>query len=414
MKLFNEQIMIRGISIGLFVVSGLLFQFGITVNNGHWNLFPNMQSLDFYETFGYVLIGSIIPYLIVKRNLRERVIVLVIGAIAAVIIWHVHPMKWNYEFRSSANFLLSGLGFALASIVAVILHKTDDPIDELTRKKLIDFFIFANLIQFSIWPILDLTTLFHPYTFDAIAYRIDSTFGFLPSVLVAKLYFNNGWFSKVLDFAYDWIPLGFAFIFGLQLRQKLSPPANMILVWIVSTIGCLIAYHLCPITGPIYLFEKNVFPNAMPEASQISNISTLNIAQFRNGFPSMHLGACLMMIFTARYQKLKILNCILYIAAGLTVLATLGKGEHYLIDLVVSFPFIVAIQSYCTHVNNAGEKYRKQAMDWHCVMANMGIFDSQWTILISIHSRIYMDTEHYYCLVKPVCLSTHLALRSLG
>jgi hypothetical protein len=33
---------------------------------------------------------------------------------------------------------------------------------------------------------------------------------------------------------------------------------------------------------------------------------------------------------------------------GFTVLATMGTGEHYFIDLIVAFPFVLFLQALCT------------------------------------------------------------------
>lgn len=362
MNLPNEHRFIRGTAIGLLLLALLLFYFNITVNNNKLNMFSDPTSLNFYKTFGFVMLGNLIPYFVFKQNRMQHLLVLGVGVAFAIGIWFFHPASWELTFWSEPYLFLSFIGFGLASMVVVLLNKPNSPEENHHRQKMIDFYIFLNLLQFSIYSVLDLTTLLHPFSFDSVGYRIDATFGFLPSVAVAQLYSQYQWFATLLNMAYDWAPMAFTIIFSLQLRHKKAPPANMLMVWAVATVACLVAYHFCPISGPGYLFGSSVFPNAMPETAQISYFSTLASASFRNGFPSMHFGACLMFIFTARYQKSLLLNIILYITAALVFLATLGKGEHYLIDLIVSFPFIVAIQSYCTRVSAAGRSVRTQAI----------------------------------------------------
>ncbi len=283
---------------------------------------------------------------------------IVAGIASFGLVWLVHPVEWNLQFWSFNNIVISSIGIGLASILLTLLTTKKGEESQQTRQKLIDFYVFANILQFSAYTLLDLTTLLHPITFDAVAYHIDATSGFNPSAAIAKLYAAVPRLATILDADYEFIAFGFPLIYALQLRCKQMPPANMLLVWVVSTLSCLIAYHLCPITGPIYLFGKDFFPNALPELSKVIDFGTIVTPVYRNGLPSMHFGTCLMLVFTARYQRSKILNLLLYVATALTFMATLGKGEHYLIDLVVSFPFIVAIQSYCTHVTDQGQKYR--------------------------------------------------------
>jgi predicted membrane-bound spermidine synthase len=361
MNQLNEHRIIRGISFGLLILAILLFSFSITVNNGNLGISENINSIKSYVMLGAIMLGNLVPYLFARRGTKELFIIFIFGSAIALFFWNLRPSDWIYSFWSLNNLCISSIGYALLSMAIVILKKNLLKTEAAIRKKLIIFYIFTSLLQFNIYSVLDLTTLLHPISLDAIAYHIDATFGFLPSVLVAKVYASHQWFAIVLKRCYDWIPGLFVILFALQIRQKQTPPADILFVWAVSIVACLFAYHLCPISGPHYLFGS-AFPNSMPDVSKLINEGTLATAAFRNGFPSMHMGACLMLVFNARYQKSRILNLLMYLATILTVLATLGTGEHYLIDLIVSFPFIVAIQSYCTRISLAGRKVQLQAI----------------------------------------------------
>ena len=48
----------------------------------------------------------------------------------------------------------------------------------------------------------------------------------------------------------------------------------------------------------------------------------------------------------------------------MTVLATLSTGEHYLVDLVVALPLVVAVQALCTRVVGWDERARRDAVLW--------------------------------------------------
>jgi len=68
----------------------------------------------------------------------------------------------------------------------------------------------------------------------------------------------------------------------------------------------------------------------------------MNIA--RNAMPSLHMSWSLAIWWNLRnFRKPVAIGG--FVFAMLTVIATLGTGEHYLIDLVVSFPFSLCLQA---------------------------------------------------------------------
>ena len=381
----------------MFFVAFLLFKLGITQSNGNFEIFYNATNPKIYVTFGYIMIVCLIPFFATKRHAKEYLILSVGAVVSFSTVWLLHPDGWGLKFFGLPNFIISSAGIGLTSIIMVLFGKNDNEESIQLKEKLVNFYIFVNLLQFSAFSILDLSILLHPITLDTLAFHIDATFGFLPSEVFGKIYTAHPFLTQLLSQVYELIALGFAIIYCLQLRGKRMPPANMLLIWAVSTISCLVAYHLCPISGPLYLFGPNLFPGGLPDANVVTDSATMVTAGYRNGLPSMHFGTCLMFIFTVRYEKSRILNLIAYILAGLTILATLGNGQHYLIDLVVSFPFIVAIQAFCTHVSDAGKKYRHQA-----ILAGVGLW-LMWVVLVRFGASLF---EHIPGLVYVISALT--------
>ena len=286
MKIFNEQTLIRRISLGMLLIAFLLFKFGITQNNGNLDIFNNLLAAKIYVTFGYGMLGCLIPYLAVIKSPREYLILIIAGICSFMLVWLIHPDGWNLQFWGLPNFIISSSGIGVASIILVLTNKKTDADSIRYKQKIIDFYFFTNILQFSAFTLLDLTSLLQPITYDSIAYHIDNTLGFFPSAVIAKILALHPFFSTVVDFVYEWIALGFALVYAFQIRLKHMPPANMLLVWAVSTAACLIAYLLCPISGPIYLFGHDLFPNALPDLNQIADIATLMNPGYRNGLPS--------------------------------------------------------------------------------------------------------------------------------
>jgi hypothetical protein len=64
--------------------------------------------------------------------------------------------------------------------------------------------------------------------------------------------------------------------------------------------------------------------------------------EFRNAFPSLHMTGALFVAWSAQPFG-RAVRILAWLYAGVTVLATLGSGEHYLVDLLVAAPFALAI-----------------------------------------------------------------------
>ena len=108
----------------------------------------------------------------------------------------------------------------------------------------------------------------------------------------------------------------------------------------IISLGAIIPlmYRICPGAGPLYLLHR--FPyelpgSAFPHARQIG--AALNTT------PSGHFAWALMMFWFATKYATKPVRIAAGLYAVVMVLATLGTGEHYIIDLVLSVPFAAGI-----------------------------------------------------------------------
>src|SRR6185369_12382122 len=102
-------------------------------------------------------------------------------------------------------------------------------------------------------------------------------------------------------------------------------------------------YNILPAAGPYYVFGK-AFPYHLPPPPALQVVLLGDVA--RNAMPSMHLACALLIFWNCRRLPLWI-----YLASAvyliLTVLAAIGLGEHYAIDLVAAVPFALLLQSVC-------------------------------------------------------------------
>jgi hypothetical protein len=95
-------------------------------------------------------------------------------------------------------------------------------------------------------------------------------------------------------------------------------------------------YSLWPAAGPRYAFST--WPITVPH---LNHLEVLHLAAPPNCLPSNHLSlALLVAAFIWRWPAGRVIG-LLHIA--LTILATLGLGEHYAIDLIAAVPYAIAI-----------------------------------------------------------------------
>lgn len=189
-----------------------------------------------------------------------------------------------------------------------------------------------------------------PETYDHVLYIFDAKFAMArlagsPGWVVGRAFREHAWLYKICGYVYNSLPLGLAVCLALQWRDRLKKiwyPLD--LRWLSMTLGGagFLLYQVCPAAGPIYLFPKQ-FPFDAPALASILAAPALMQAVPRNGMPSLHFGWTLLLFWNMRRRTWWIA-----LAAGayvsLTALATLGLGEHYLVDLIVAVPVALALQ----------------------------------------------------------------------
>jgi PAP2 superfamily protein len=108
------------------------------------------------------------------------------------------------------------------------------------------------------------------------------------------------------------------------------------LAMLFSNVLAVPFYSIWPASGPRYAFAS--WPWSVPE---ISHLIVLHLAAPPNCLPSNHLSlALLVAAFIWRWRAGRILGIV---HVCLTVVATLGLGEHYAIDLFAAAPYAFGI-----------------------------------------------------------------------
>jgi hypothetical protein len=184
---------------------------------------------------------------------------------------------------------------------------------------------------------------FQPHVFDLFLYRFDGMLGAQTSFLAGRWFAAWPFLASLCFLVYSALPLAEVLVFLLFVRGQ-RMPANPLVLFIVTGIAGFVFYLVCPATGPVHVFGAE-FPNYPPPALPLQSVLLDDVP--RNAIPSLHSAWALLIWWSLRYSK----NWVRWLATGflaLTLLATLGLGEHYLIDLVVAVPFSVAAMAACT------------------------------------------------------------------
>jgi hypothetical protein len=207
---------------------------------------------------------------------------------------------------------------------------------------------------------VNLATGITPITYDRMLYVFDAKFGGPPSWVIGRLLRAHPWLLQASGSVYNSLPLGLAACLAIQLRDRQrNRRITVDLRWLSMALGGagFLLYQVCPAAGPVYLFGKE-FPFGVPELTGLAIQPAWLLPVARNGMPSLHVGWTLLLFWNMRRRNWW-MGAIAAAYLTLTALATLGFGEHYLADLIVTPPLALAIQAACTRTESPiGSKVR--------------------------------------------------------
>jgi hypothetical protein len=291
----------------------------------------------------------------------------------------------DYRVMDYKPFFMAGFSFVGLSALAVLGTRTIWAKAE-DRKLLLYGFLPAVLFVASEWTassLLDITEKLHPKTFDLFLYSFDSSLRVQISFLTGQFLLKNLWLRTASLAIYISLPLPLALVYASQLRrQKGKALAVMIAFLATGPIGVL-CYNMLPACGPVHLFGAAFpwSPLSTADAMQL-NIVPVIMEGARNAIPSLHMTWVLLVWWNSRGLS-RWVRVVAMIYVALTVLATLGTGEHYFIDLVVAFPFSLAVQALSSYSIPTSHRDRRVAFVF-------GTFATLiWLALLSFNTTIF-------------------------
>jgi hypothetical protein len=356
-------------------LTGLLFAVILTLSLNRAFYTESMVS----AYLSLALASALIVLAMIRRSWFDLILVLAGGLFLSVLDYRV----MDFQPRFMASFSFAGLA-ALAVLGTHTIWA-----DAKDRKLLLYGFLPAVLFVGSEWTastLLDITEALHPKTFDVFLYSFDSSLGVQLSFLVGQLFWKLLWLRFACLVVYIALPLPLALVYAAQLRRgQKNAPAVMLAFLLTGPLGVL-CYNMLPACGPAHLFGASFpfHPLSTAEAMRM-NVAPVLIKGARNAIPSLHMAWVLLVWWNSRGLA-RWIRAIALIFMALTILATLGTGEHYFIDLVVAFPFSLMVQALCSYGLPLASGERRAGFLF-------GIFATLiWLALLSFTTRFFWSS----------------------
>lgn len=314
-------------------------------------------SKSFYEGaimsafFALALASVLIIHFRVCPSWQDSLLVMGLSCLIAVI---------DFRFLHFKPWLMDWLAFpGLSSLVILGLRTIWS--NNSKRKKLLMAFLPSLLFVSSEYfasTFLEWTSSAHPKVLDLYLFSFDSALHVQFPFLLGQIFSGQPMLRFISVIFYIGLPIPIALVYAgrlLRIGKKAIP--SFVAFLATGPIG-VIFYNLFPALGPAHLF-RNGFPWHPLTFEQSSKLflEPVAIAGPPNAIPSLHMGWVLLVWWYSRglswWER-----CIAFAFLFFTVLATMGTGEHYCIDLVVAFPFALLVEAICTFSLSVMERTR--------------------------------------------------------
>lgn len=303
------------------------------------------SSLSVYSTYGMnvmfnsLCLGIVLCYATLpsrREELKWAIPGMVMGETWRFV---THPTWWSITMRMQTFGYIAGL-VALTAIAWRTWRASGDErvwARAMLLLSLIMFF-FPN-VSYMLHSIVVMHT---PTLYDAYAYTVDGAFGFQPAAETAKRVADWPplWYATFL--VYNELPLFMIIAVLLSLRWPNACYGHLMLHMTVIGLVGFVCYKLVPMKG-IDLFVNSQldshWPLTPPLAGSPQPYADASGAT-RNCYPSLHMGWMLAVYLGSRRVNPWV-NRFFGACCAVMLLATLNVG-HYAVDLVASFPYVVA------------------------------------------------------------------------
>jgi len=195
---------------------------------------------------------------------------------------------------------------------------------------------------------LAVTGYLQPNVIDWFLFKLDGMiFQCQPSAVVGQWFVAFPALRNICSFVYSALPLAEILVFILYLRGKREMPFNPMIALCIAGVMGFFLYQLYPAVGPKPFFGSYKFPFYLPTTMPMDWVNQMEFHNFdinipRNAMPSLHTVWALLIWKALRNYDWGTRGLALVFVV-LTLLATLGLGEHYAVDLMAGVPVTYAV-----------------------------------------------------------------------
>jgi hypothetical protein len=279
--------------------------------------------------------GSFAIYLWTKPSSNECLLTIALGLLLRVVhIWTLGPPGSYVGDAIIGN----GTYLGIASVVVLFctVNRADGEERTIKRRALLASSALINL-NICLGFALRVASALCPEKRDLWLYAIDESFG-QPSFLLGRLFAQSKVLWAIETTVYFALPLALSIFYAAHEHSRQRWPISIFRAITISCLLVFVGYVIYPAAGPAHAFPG--FPYSAP--AQVPEPRRLALSAWPNCMPSLHMAGALLVWWNARPWFWARMGAGVF--ALLTALATLGTGEHYLIDLVVAVPYALAIQ----------------------------------------------------------------------
>jgi hypothetical protein len=296
--------------------------------------------------------------------------------ISALFIKVIHlPQIPFWVLRVASSFAVLGFGALLLLGLRALWSEREGR--ENARALLLPALVLILFILTSA-NVLRLSGGLSPRTDDAWLYVFDGSLGFQPSFWMGSIMYRSLLLTRATLLTYLSLPFAMAVVCAWRIPVAAKRASWRVLtVLLLAGVAGWLLYNVVPGTGPLYAFGRDFPWNSVPYRD-LSGLAlqkmSLPLGIPRNAMPSLHVGWVVLLYWNSRGLP-RTLRAALLLYLVLTVVATLGSGQHYLVDLVVSLPFVLAVQSMASF--SLADKSRRIA----AMAAGLGL-TAAWLLLV--------------------------------
>jgi hypothetical protein len=338
-------------------------------------------SRDFYTSsmtsvyLSLAIASALIVLVILRRSWLDLLWVCAGALFLAALDYRI--MKFPPSLMATFSFL--GMAALMVLGTRAIWARGED-------RKLLFYGFFPSVLfvasEYMASTLLDITEALHPKTFDLFLYSFDCSLHVQLSFLMGQIFAKHPWLHQSCFLIYIALPVPLALVYAAQLRRKTDTAFQTMLAFLVTGPVGVLFYNMLPACGPVHVLQN--FPWYPLTNATIAHMPlfTIPIKGARNAIPSLHMTWVLLVWWNSKDLP-KWIRTIAMVFVIFTAMATLGTGEHYLVDLVVAFPFSLLVQSACSYPLpfRSGERYSAFLFGTFVTLI--------WFALLSFYTRIF-------------------------